>query len=470
MWRAARNRILAFASASSRPAASTRPACCPATGRRDPGYEAIAGLPRLPDATAIVAANDQIALGAMLALKERGVRIPDDVSVVGIDDIPESAYFDPPLTTLHIDFEMQGRASVHKLIAQIERTELRQVTVPPPRLVVRRSSGPPPGVVEHRSDAERPRWPREARMAIDVALAVDIGGTKVDAALVDGVGRIVPGSRHREPTGADQSPATFSAALASVCSRAADAATVAGPIGSSASASAPPGPLLRAARASRRSTCPASGTSRSPPPSSQAAPGAPVRIALDGTCITLAEHRFGALRGVRNGIAMVVSTGIGGGIVLDGRIVRGHAGNAGHVGQVWVRRPDPAAPVRATVEAVASGPATVRWANEHGWPGADGRALAADYAAGHPLAVGPCSRSASAVGHAIAGYAALLDLEVVAIGGGFSRVADDYVELVEAAAHELAMLPAARVIRVVRAALGDDAPLVGAAMLVLDGR
>ena len=195
-----------------------------------------------------------------------------------------------------------------------------------------------------------------------------------------------------------------------------------------------------------------------------------MHIALDGTCITLAEHRFGALRGVRNGIAMVVSTGIGGGIVLDGRIVRGHAGNAGHVGQVWVRRPDPAAPVRATVEAVAAGPATVRWANEHGWLGADGRALAADYAAGHPVAVEAVRRSASAVGHAIAGYAALLDLEVVAIGGGFSRVADDYVELVEAAAHELAMLPAARVIRVVRAALGDDAPLVGAAMLVLDGR
>ena len=59
---------------------------------------------------------------------------------------------------------------------------------------------------------------------------------------------------------------------------------------------------------------------------------------------------------------------------------------------------------------------------------------------------------------------------MVAIGGGFSRVADDYVELVEAAAHELAMLPAARAIRVVRATLGDDAPLVGAAMLVLDGR
>ena len=142
MWRAARNRILAYdRELEARGLALGRRAA-----RRLVGAIRLRGhrrAPRLPDATAIVAANDQTALGAMLALKERGVRIPDDVSVVGIDDIPESAYFDPPLTTVHIDFEMQGRASVYKLIAQIERTEMRPVTVPPPRLVVRRSSGPP---------------------------------------------------------------------------------------------------------------------------------------------------------------------------------------------------------------------------------------------------------------------------------------------------------------------------------------
>jgi LacI family transcriptional regulator len=142
MWRAARNRVLAYhRELEARGLHST--GVLPGDWSARSGYEAIAALPRLPDATAIVAANDQTALGAMLALKERGVRIPDDVSVVGIDDIPESAYFDPPLTTVHIDFEMQGRASVYQLIAQIEHTEVRPVTVPPPRLVVRRSSGPP---------------------------------------------------------------------------------------------------------------------------------------------------------------------------------------------------------------------------------------------------------------------------------------------------------------------------------------
>lgn len=108
------------------------------------GYRAIADLAGPPDATAFVAANDQMALGAMLALKEFGLRIPQDVSVVGIDDIPEAAYLDPPLTTVRNDFEAQGRAAMHHLLARIEHTDVRAASVPPPLLIVRRSSGPAP--------------------------------------------------------------------------------------------------------------------------------------------------------------------------------------------------------------------------------------------------------------------------------------------------------------------------------------
>ncbi|MGI9822002.1 LacI family DNA-binding transcriptional regulator [Agromyces sp. Marseille-Q5079] len=108
------------------------------------GYHAIADLAELPDATAFIAANDQMALGAMLALKERGRRTPDDVSVVGIDDIPEAEFFDPPLTTLRNDFESQGRAAVAELLSRIERTEPRRLVTPLPQLIVRRSSGPAP--------------------------------------------------------------------------------------------------------------------------------------------------------------------------------------------------------------------------------------------------------------------------------------------------------------------------------------
>lgn len=106
------------------------------------GYEAIASWPDELPATAFVAANDQTALGVILALNERGYRVPDDVSVTGVDDTPEAAYFSPPLTTLRLDFTAQGRDAVQQLLARID-----DVAPPPPssrrpELIVRRSTGP----------------------------------------------------------------------------------------------------------------------------------------------------------------------------------------------------------------------------------------------------------------------------------------------------------------------------------------
>jgi LacI family transcriptional regulator len=140
-WAAARNRQRAYEGAIEAHGMRSL-AVLAGDWSAESGYRAIALLDTLPPATAIVAANDQMALGAMLALKERGLRIPDDLSVVGIDDIPEAAFFDPPLTTLRIDFEAQGRASVQQLLARIERTAPPARTVPPSRLMARRSTGP----------------------------------------------------------------------------------------------------------------------------------------------------------------------------------------------------------------------------------------------------------------------------------------------------------------------------------------
>lgn len=69
--------------------------------------------------TALVVGNDQMALGAIHALREAGRRVPQDVSVVGFDDIPEAAYFDPPLTTLRQDFGALGQQAVELLLARI---------------------------------------------------------------------------------------------------------------------------------------------------------------------------------------------------------------------------------------------------------------------------------------------------------------------------------------------------------------
>ncbi len=106
------------------------------------GYEAIATLPHELPATAFVAANDQSALGAILALSERGHRVPEDVSVTGVDDVPEAAYFSPPLTTLRIDFTAQGREAVHELLARIDGVERPPRSPLHPELIVRRSTGP----------------------------------------------------------------------------------------------------------------------------------------------------------------------------------------------------------------------------------------------------------------------------------------------------------------------------------------
>jgi DNA-binding LacI/PurR family transcriptional regulator len=140
-WSAARNRVLAYEAAVESQGLHSL-GILPGDWSARSGYQAIAEITRLPEASAFVAANDQMALGAMLALKERGYRIPEDVSVVGIDDIPEAAYFDPPLTTLRVDFEAQGRASVLELLARIEGTPTHPVPAHSSRLVIRRSAGP----------------------------------------------------------------------------------------------------------------------------------------------------------------------------------------------------------------------------------------------------------------------------------------------------------------------------------------
>ncbi|WP_239163145.1 LacI family DNA-binding transcriptional regulator [Paractinoplanes rishiriensis] len=110
------------------------------------GYEAGLRLAAEPDCTAIFAANDQMALGVLRALHERGRRVPEDVSVVGFDDIPDAASYLPPLTTVHQDFAEVGRRCVQGLLAKIraERTGPGTDLVPT-ILVERASTAPPPG-------------------------------------------------------------------------------------------------------------------------------------------------------------------------------------------------------------------------------------------------------------------------------------------------------------------------------------
>jgi DNA-binding LacI/PurR family transcriptional regulator len=106
------------------------------------GYEAGRSLASMTNVTAVFVANDQMALGVLRAFTERGVRVPGQVSVVGFDDIPESAYFSPPLTTIRQDFDAVGRHSIEVLVRQLEGggARERERLVVPPTFVMRAST------------------------------------------------------------------------------------------------------------------------------------------------------------------------------------------------------------------------------------------------------------------------------------------------------------------------------------------
>ncbi|MEV0627293.1 LacI family DNA-binding transcriptional regulator [Nonomuraea wenchangensis] len=110
------------------------------------GYQLGRRLAADPEVSAVFVSNDQMALGVLRALREAGRRVPEDVSVVGFDDIPEAAYFWPPLTTVRQDFGEVGRHAFHMLLDRMAGTEPESRRLVEPELVVRESTGAAPGL------------------------------------------------------------------------------------------------------------------------------------------------------------------------------------------------------------------------------------------------------------------------------------------------------------------------------------
>ncbi|MEJ5913518.1 LacI family DNA-binding transcriptional regulator [Pseudokineococcus sp. 1T1Z-3] len=117
----------------------------PLPGGWDPetGYSAGLAVAEDTRATAVVASNDQAALGLLRALRERGVDVPGQVSVTGYDDVPEAAYYAPPLTTVRPDLAGVGALAVRALLERVAGRETPGGVLVP-ELVVRDSTGPPP--------------------------------------------------------------------------------------------------------------------------------------------------------------------------------------------------------------------------------------------------------------------------------------------------------------------------------------
>jgi glucokinase len=304
------------------------------------------------------------------------------------------------------------------------------------------------------------------------ALAIDIGGTKMAAAVVDPAGQLLASSRIATP------PSTHGddlfQALEALGRSVLDAASVdieaigvgcGGPMQYPAGIVSPLNiPAWREFPLRSRLTL---------------AFDRPCVVDNDAKALALGERWQGAGRGSNNMLGMVVSTGVGGGIILDGRLMHGFAGNAGHIGHgvVWPDGPPCGCGARGCVEAVASGSGLTRRLGDALSAGAasvlPAGSSAAEIAAaarlGDPLAVELFRTAGEGVGRGIASAAALLDLELVVIGGSIALRAWDLLgPPLRATLETSARLDFTRNLRVVHAELGDNAGLYGAARLAFE--
>ena len=284
----------------------------------------------------------------------------------------------------------------------------------------------------------------------ELCLALDIGGTKIAVGLVDGGGAVLWQDRMRTPKASD--PNALFRVVVDLIEIAVIAAEARGKLVAVGIGCGGPmkGELVSPLNIHAWRDFPLADRVRDLTRINEL--NVPVVLDNDAKAIALAEGWRGGARGERDFIAMVVSTGVGGGIVLDGRLLDGAAGNAGHVGHVIVE-PDGhlcGCGARGCLEAEASG-------------------TAIEAITGSPPADAPAEvreRAGRLVGRAIASVANLLDLRRALVGGS---VALGYgASFFLAAQRELdacAQLSFSSGARIDPVALGPDAPLIGAAAL-----
>ncbi|MEU5027569.1 ROK family protein [Streptomyces milbemycinicus] len=302
-------------------------------------------------------------------------------------------------------------------------------------------------------------------MPRDLIAALDIGGTKIAGALVDGSGKLV--ARARRATPAQEPGETVMREVTAVLDELSGSAQwsrvaavgigSAGPVDASVGTVSPvniPGwrdfPLVAGVR--------------------ETAGELPLALVGDGVAMTAAEHWQGAARGRTGALCMVVSTGVGGGLVLNGRLHPGPTGNAGHIGHISVDLDGDPCPcgARGCVERIASGPNIARRALEGGWrpgPGGDtsAAAVAASARTGDPVARASFERAAQALAAGIAATATLVEIEVAVVGGGVAGAGDVLFAPLRRALRDYATLSFVSGLEVVPAQMGTDAGLVGAA-------
>ncbi|MGC1213736.1 MAG: ROK family protein [Micromonospora sp.] len=200
----------------------------------------------------------------------------------------------------------------------------------------------------------------------------------------------------------------------------------------------------------------------------------PFALENDATAGAVAEYRFGAGRDTGTMLYLTVSTGVGGGAVINGTLHRGATGNGGEFGHVLVHRGGRLCSCgrRGCVEAYASGTSIAQRAREALAGGAASSLAAlptltaadvsAAAAAGDPLATEVWAETVDLLGAAVTDLVNVLEPDLVVLGGGVTRSGAMLIDPVRELVAREAMAPAARSVRIVRAALGDLVCLVGA--------
>ena len=196
--------------------------------------------------------------------------------------------------------------------------------------------------------------------------------------------------------------------------------------------------------------------------------GLPVGIDNDSSAAAIAEAHSGAARGARDVVMLTLGTGVGGGLVLDGRPYRGATGGAAELGHVVVELDGPPCGCggRGHLESFAAGPAADRAARELYGSGSDAHELVTRARAGEAEAGETLRRIGRYLGAGIASFVNVFEPELVVIGGGFGEAAG---ELLLGPAREVlardGLVPARDTVRIVEAQLGLDAGVIGAGVI-----
>ena len=311
----------------------------------------------------------------------------------------------------------------------------------------------------------------------DLCIALDVGGTRTRVGIVDGDGNII--HRDQEPTQVDVSVEQTGEWLAGMVAKLMPLTDPGRLIGIGAALAGPVDP----------ETCTIYNPPNlpgwngfSPRPPLEQRFNLPVWAFNDATLGAMGEHAYGAGQGVDNLVYLTVSTGIGGGVIVDGRPVLGARGFAAELGHMVIDRNGPPCSCggRGCLEAFASGTSLARFARERLEQGEAGLMLemvdgdlsrlnagvvtdAADM--GDPLAMDLVRQFAEDLGLGLANLLHIFDPEVIVLGGGVSRSYETYAEELIAAIRRYAMANLSEHIRVTPTVLGDDAPLLGAACL-----